>query len=279
MSTTCIVAEVPITVHKYSSESVENAERHFKGFEISAAEDSYCGYEKVESGRFRRKIQTIKYDGADELQWFDSPYIIDSKGVQHSKHVTVFIMSTDKKVLLTYQYKWGFPKGHVNYRAVTELMTQFKKESVREFDELTCIHGESPEETPVEAVMRETLEETGITIDPAHLEKIPMKPKRRVATKKTVKQSRWTRPELRVATASADDEYDRDTGFAFYFYAFPSSSDDYERVLNDVGTDHESVEIRWVTCAELLEMNKYEGADSLLNYPSRKLLDNLTDKC
>lgn len=180
---------------------------------------------------FIREKNIVRYKN-DMVQWPDHPL----NDLGENKGAIIIIKSIDNLILLVRNGKlWGFPKGARNYKGFAEL----KDKCISEYRETGCVPvfesiEFSEEESNLENVCRETLEETGIYINVMHLEQL--------------------------------DQSDHPASYTRYYYETTFTSDEYFSLLQRNGTDHENDELLWVTSDELDEMLKRHRKNKVFNH-------------
>lgn len=163
----------------------------------------------------------IKRYRNENVQWPDHP--LSPGGDQMG--AIIIIKSKDNKYLLVRNGKlWGLPKGVRHYKMFTELQEMCNKTYIST--------GEIPvfsqvvldeEETSEENIIRETREETGIILSPEKLQRFQ-------------------------ARRAGQHPYVR------FYYTVNFTAEDYIKILERNGTDHENDEIMWQTQAEILKL-------------------------
>jgi 8-oxo-dGTP pyrophosphatase MutT (NUDIX family) len=136
----------------------------------------------------------------------------------------IIIKSKDDKYLLVRNGKlWGLPKGVRHYKTFTQLQnvcnkTYLETGEIPVFTEVVF----DEEETAKENIIRETLEETGIVLDPDKIVECSAR--------------RNQHPYIR------------------FYYEADFTSYEYIKVLEQNGTDHENDEIMWQTETTILKL-------------------------
>jgi 8-oxo-dGTP pyrophosphatase MutT (NUDIX family) len=159
--------------------------------------------------------------GTGKLEWPDHPK--DTFG-DHIGAI-VILKSLDNKILiLRNEHLWGLPKGVRNYTEFHKIKTQFTEI----FNETgNCPTFTEPllfenVESGAENICRETMEETGIELNPDNL-------------------VLWAGPEDQSA-------------YTKFFYPVNFHAAEYAEILLKNGTDHENDEIKWIDYSELQQM-------------------------
>lgn len=132
----------------------------------------------------------------------------------------VILNSLDNKILiLRNEHLWGLPKGVRNFTEFHTIKTAFTESQYQtQFNDSIVF---DQVETGVENICRETLEETGIELNPEH---------------------------IRLWDSSSCDAYTK------YFYQLDFTAENYHQVLLKNGTDHENDEMKWIDYKELSQM-------------------------
>ncbi len=182
---------------------------------------------KVRDGYIREtpitRIKNLRADPVDpelRLSWPDHPKDIFGDYVG----AIIILNSLDNKILiLRNEHLWGLPKGVRNYTEFHRIKTEATAAGVGEeeivFDQV---------ETGVENICRETLEETGIRLNPEEV-------------------------------VSFDDE-DR-SAYTKYYYQLDFTAAEYADILKNNGTDHENDEMKWIDYQELDQMLQQHRAN------------------
>ena len=165
----------------------------------------------------------IQRDNREDVTWPDHPRNVNGK-IQGGIAV---INSLDNKILLVRNHRlWGLPKGARNYTEYTDLK-HITDKHYRQTGEIYQHNSVAfaTAETSLENICRETLEETGIIIDPSLLHPLNF--------------------SHRISSYCAYDAY---------HYEYPHPAVQHLKDLQANGTDHENDELLWVTRADLKEM-------------------------
>jgi 8-oxo-dGTP pyrophosphatase MutT (NUDIX family) len=167
------------------------------------------------------RIKNLRADPEQRLSWPDHPKDIFGDYVG----AIIILNSLDNKILiLRNEHLWGLPKGVRNYtefhRIKTELTNGNKaQEEVLVFDQV---------ETGIENICRETIEETGISLNPEEV-------------------FQW----------DAEDN----SAYTKYYYQLNFTAAEYVDVLQHNGTDHENDEMKWIDYHELDQMLQQHRAN------------------
>jgi 8-oxo-dGTP pyrophosphatase MutT (NUDIX family) len=177
----------------------------------------------VKDGYIRASpIQRLKAKGAiiQPVEWPDHPKDVFGDHVG----AIVILNSLDNKILiLRNDHLWGLPKGVRNFTEFHKIKTEFTAvfESTGEskvFEEPVVFE---QVETGVENICRETLEETGIVLNPYNL-----------------------------ILYGGEDR----SAYTKYYYQLDFVAADYLDILLKNGTDHENDELKWIDYKELNQM-------------------------
>lgn len=188
-------------------------------------------YIKKNTGHYVRAQNIIRYVKEDNIDWPIHPK--DDK--DHIRGAIILIQSTDSKFLLIKNNGlWGCPKGARHYIEFNNLKTLvldalYSNLPVPTFENIRF----QEEESPVENVTRETLEETSIVLDPERL----------------------------VQLVDHTHSYNRFT------YTLDVDSTSYEP--NNFVIDHENDELKWFSQDEIkMMLSKHVKDNYIFNYVS-----------
>jgi 8-oxo-dGTP pyrophosphatase MutT (NUDIX family) len=176
-----------------------------------------------------KKVTNLHGTGLD---WPDHPK--DAFG-DHLGAIVILQTLDNKILILRNDVLWGLPKGVRNYSEFHRIKTEFTESGeILKFDEnykFEQVESES------DNICRETLEETGIVLDPEKL-------------------IRW---------AGEDDP----SAYTKFFYQLNFAAADYHEILLKNGTDHENDEMKWIDREELstlLQLHRSSRHSKIFNH-------------
>ena len=192
------------------------------------------------SDNYIRSCPITRIKDMTKIEWPDHPKDV------HGDYMGAIILleSTDEKILLVRNGNlWGLPKGVRNFTSFNMLKNActdqyLKYKTIPQFQYAEFFNVESG----IDNICRETLEETGIHLDPE-----------------------------KIITV------DENCAYTKYYYKLDFSTSDYKDILETNGTDHENDELLWVdkpTLNNMLFNHRANKNIKIFNHVTYSYLNN-----